>query len=113
MKSSDNPLNYLMFGQTLSEGKMERLKTHIINFSLKFRNCHVIEERMEAMSMIAFGPLSFYYFRYPLFRALPDLTNKVNSFDDLNKIRIFLNRLQILFNFSRTTYLEIIEPDLR
>ena len=35
--------------------------------------------------MIGIDPHSVYYFGYPLFRALPDLTTEVNSFDHLSK----------------------------
>ena len=54
---------------------------------------------MSVMHMISIDPQRVYHFGYPLFRSLPDLTTKVNSFDDLNKNRIFLlNRLHTFIN---------------
>ena len=41
------------------------------------------------MPMISIDTHSVYHFGYPLFWSLPDLTTKVNSFDDLNKNRHF------------------------
>ena len=60
--------------------------------------CHVIDEKMEVTPMISIDPHSIYHFGYRLFLSLPDLTTKVNSFDDLEKkIGIFLlNRLRTL-----------------
>ena len=47
--------------------------------------------------MIGVDPHSVFYFGYPLFRALPDLTTEVNSFDNLKKIGIFsFNQLRML-----------------
>ena len=47
--------------------------------------------------MIGIETQSVYQFGYPVFSALPDLTIKVNSFDDLKKnMHFLLNRLQIL-----------------
>ena len=40
--------------------------------------------------MSSIDPHSVYHFGYPLFLSLPDLTTKVNSFDDLNKNRRFV-----------------------
>ena len=40
--------------------------------------------------MVSIDPHNVYHFGYPLFSSLPDPTNKVNSFDDLNKNRHFL-----------------------
>ena len=39
--------------------------------------------------MISIDPDSVYHFGYLLFCSLPDLTTKVNSFDDLKKSRHF------------------------
>ena len=44
---------------------------------------------MEIMPTISIDSQSVYHFGYPLFGSLPDLTTKVNSFDDLNKNRHF------------------------
>ena len=62
-----------MFDQTLIEVKMERLKTL----------GHVIGKMMEVTSTALSRNL--YHFGYALLWALPDLTTKVNYFDDLKK----------------------------
>ena len=51
--------------------------------------CHVIGESL-VVTPISIDPHSVYHFGYPLFRSLPDLTTKVNSFDDLIKVGFFI-----------------------
>ena len=63
----------------------------------------MIGERMEVTPMIGIGPRGIYHFGYPLFQALPDVTTKVNSFDDFNFF--LLHRLWTLL------YLDFNEPD--
>ena len=60
MKSSDKVLNYLIFGQTLSEANMEILENH------KFHPWRH-GERMEVMPGIVTDPHNVYHFGYPLF----------------------------------------------
>ena len=61
--------------------------------------------------MIGNDTHSVYHFGYPQSRALPDLTTKVNYFDDLNKNMHFLfNRLRILHRLF-THFIN--EPDSR
>ena len=92
VKASDTLLNYLMLGQTLSEVKMEALKT-LGEISYL---CHVMGEKMEVTPAIGIGPHSEHHLGYPLF-VLPNLTTKVNSFDDLKrKYAFLLNRLRML-----------------
>ena len=70
---------------------------------------------MEVTPMINIDPHIVYHFGYPLFLHLPDLTTKVNYFDDLKKNRRFLlNRLRMLHKlFTHATYLDNNEPDSR
>ena len=57
------------------------------------------------MPMIGIDPHSFYHFGYPLFETLPDLTTKVNYFDDLNQNRHLKNRLHVLHTlFTHYTF---------
>ena len=67
MKISDKLVNYLMFGQTIIEVKMEKLITHTFlpwrNFVTLF--CDQGEDGSHAHGRV--GPLSVYHFGYPLF----------------------------------------------
>ena len=67
VKSSDKLLNYLMFGQTFFEVKMEMLKMHGFHPWLNFATCYVIDKRMEVMPMIDIDPQSVYYYGNTLF----------------------------------------------
>ena len=76
-----------MLVQALIEVKTEMLKNIIFFHGEISQLCHVIGERMEVM--ISIDPHNVYHFGYPLFYFLPDLTTKVNFFDDLKKMGTF------------------------
>ena len=71
---------------------------------MKFRNI-VIGRRLEDTSII--DPHNVYHFEYPQCCALSDLTTKVSSFDDLNKIDILKITCVCGINYLHPTYLDL------
>ena len=70
----------------------------------------MIGERIEVTPKIGLDPTMGLLFLITIFLALPDLTTKVNSYDDLKNTHFLLNLLRILLTGEQKLWLWAYAP---